>query len=219
MRAVVLADGLRLVVRDQGAGLPVLLLRAWGETRRTFNRLIELLPDGLRILAPDQQGVGESDKPGQGYSLQDAASDVVGLLDALDLRAAWVVGSSSGGYVAQQVATSHPDRLLGLVLVGAPRSLSGADPFSSIIEGFHDPGDSCGSGQPQPAVRSAGHDCARVPRRTGRRRTHDPAPCLARRPRPRGIRQPLPSTVERQIGIAVREWQAYGCHLRLRPIR
>ena len=134
-----LAGGLRLVVRDRGAGVPVLLLHAWGETHRAFDRLVELLPDGLRVLAPDQRGVGQSDKPSQGYRLQDAASDVAGLLDALDLPAAWVVGSSSGGYVGQQIAASHPDRLLGLVLVGAPRSLFGADPFGAILERFHDP--------------------------------------------------------------------------------
>jgi len=134
-----LAGGGRLVVRDQGAGAPVLLLHAWGETHRTFDRLAERLPDGLRVIAPDQRGVGESDKPSQGYRLQDAAADVAGLLDALDLPAAWVVGSSSGGYVAQQVAASHSDRLLGLVLVGAPRSLFGTDPFGAVLERFHDP--------------------------------------------------------------------------------
>ena len=97
-----LADGVRLVVRDQGAGAPVLLLHAWGETHRTFDRLVERFPDDLRVIAPDQRGVGRSDKPSQGYRLQDAASDVVGLLDALDLPVAWVVGSSSGGYVAHR---------------------------------------------------------------------------------------------------------------------
>jgi len=139
VKAVRLADGLRLFVRDRGTGTPVLLLHAWGETHRALDRLVELLPDGLRVLAPDQRGVGGSDKPGRGYRLEDAASDVIGLLDALDLPVAWVVGSSSGGYVAQQVAASHPDRLLGLVLVGAPRSLSGIDPLGAILEGFHDP--------------------------------------------------------------------------------
>jgi pimeloyl-ACP methyl ester carboxylesterase len=139
MRSVVLADGLRLVVRDRGTGIPVLLVHALGETHLAFDRLIELLPDGLRVLAPDQRGVGESDKPLEGYRLQDAASDMVGLLDALDVPAAWIVGSSSGGYVAQQIAVSHPDRLLGLVLVGAPRSLLDAGPLGAILESFHDP--------------------------------------------------------------------------------
>jgi rifampin ADP-ribosylating transferase len=139
MRVVTLADGLRLAVRDRGTGPPVLLLHAWGETHRAFDRLVELLPDRLRILVPDQRGVGRSDKPLQGYGIQDAAADMVGLLDVLDLPAAWVVGSSSGGYVAQQVAASHPERVLGLALVGSPRSLFGIDPLGAVLDGFHDP--------------------------------------------------------------------------------
>jgi rifampin ADP-ribosylating transferase len=64
---------------------------------------------------------------------------VVGLLDAFDIPAAWIVGTSSGGYVAQQLALDHPERLLGLVLIGAPRSLAGLDPFGEILEAFHHP--------------------------------------------------------------------------------
>lgn len=139
MRRVVLADGVGLAVQEQGAGTPVVMLHAWGETRRSFDRLVELLPADVRVLALDQRGVGDSDKPSVGYRLADAAADVVGLLDALDLPTAWLVGSSSGGYAAQRMALDHPERLLGLVLVGAPRSLAGLDPFGDILEDFHEP--------------------------------------------------------------------------------
>jgi pimeloyl-ACP methyl ester carboxylesterase len=136
---VVLADGVRLSVHEQGAGPPVVLLHAWGETHRSFDRLVELLPADLHVLVPDQRGVGESDKPTTGYRLEDAATDVVGMLDALGITAAWVVGTSSGGYVAQQLAVAHSERLLGMVLVGAPRSLARLDPFGDILQAFHDP--------------------------------------------------------------------------------
>jgi pimeloyl-ACP methyl ester carboxylesterase len=139
MRTVALPDGVRLVVWEQGAGTPVLLLHAWGETHRSFDRLVELLPANVRLLAVDQRGAGDSDRPATGYRLVDAAADVVGVLDALDIPAAWVVGTSSGGYVAQRLALDHPERVLGLVLVGAPRSLAGLDPFGEVLEAFHDP--------------------------------------------------------------------------------
>ena len=139
MRAVEVAGGLGLAVHERGAGVPVVLLHAWGETHRSFDRLVPLLPAEWRVVVPDQRGVGESDKPTVGYSLEDAAHDVAGMLDALDLPAVYLVGSSSGGYVAQQVAARFPDRLLGLVLVGAPRSLAGRDPFGQLLEAFHDP--------------------------------------------------------------------------------
>jgi len=136
---VVLADDVRLAVYERGAGPPVVLLHAWGETHRSFDRFLELLPAGLHVLVPDQRGSGDSDKPSTGYRLEDAAADVAGMLDALDISAAWVVGSSSGAYVAQQLAVAFPTRLFGLVLVGPPRSLAGRDPFGEILAEFHDP--------------------------------------------------------------------------------
>ena len=47
------------------------------------------------------------DKPADGYRLEDVATDVVGMLDLLDLPVALVVGSSSGGYVVQQLAVGR----------------------------------------------------------------------------------------------------------------
>ena len=141
MRRVALATGVELAVHEFGAGEPVLLLHAWGETHRVFDRLIPLLPHRLHVLMPDQRGVGESAKPGDGYAITDAAADIVALLDALGLATSWVVGTSSGGYVAQQVAIDHPGRVKGLVLIGAPSNLSGPPPaiFSKLLWSFHDP--------------------------------------------------------------------------------
>lgn len=120
---------------------PVLLLHSWGESHREFSRLLPLLPDTVRAVAPDQRGHGEADRPQEGYALQDLAADVVALLDALGLASAVLLGSSSGGYVAQQVALHHPHRVLGLVLVGSPRSLQGRPPFAEEVEGLSDPVD------------------------------------------------------------------------------
>lgn len=64
-----------------------------------------------------------ADKPAAGYSLADfAAADAVAFMDAVGVSAAVLVGSSSGGYVAQQVAVTSPHRVAGLVLAGSPRS-------------------------------------------------------------------------------------------------
>jgi rifampin ADP-ribosylating transferase len=87
----------------------------------------------------DQRGHGDSDKPADGYSLSDFAGDVTAFLDAMGLTSAVLVGSSSGGYVAQQVAISSPDRVRGLVLVGAPRSLHGRPAFADEVDQLTDP--------------------------------------------------------------------------------
>jgi len=58
-----------------------------------------------------------SGNPQPAYRLDDMADDAVGLLDALDIRKAHVVGASMGGFIAQLVAVNHPDRLLSLTSI------------------------------------------------------------------------------------------------------
>ncbi len=123
-------------------GSPVLLLlHAWAESRRSFARLAPLLPAHLRSVAVDLRGHGDADRPRGGYGLPRLAADVAAVLDALDLPAAVLVGASSGGYVAQQVAVDHPRRVAGLVLAGAPRDLRGVPPFAADVQRLRDPVD------------------------------------------------------------------------------
>lgn len=117
---------------------PVLLLHAWGESRGSFDRLIPLLT-GFRIYAPDLRGQGDADKPEGGYSLAEQAEDAAAILDALNVPRAFVVGSSSGGYVAQQLATMHPERVAALVLVGSPLSLQDRPGFTDEVNTLTDP--------------------------------------------------------------------------------
>jgi len=127
------------VSRGDPSDISVLFLHAWGESRGSFDRVIPLLPRTIRALAMDQRGHGDSDKPADGYSLTDFAGDVTAFLDAMGLPSAVLVGSSSGGYVAQQVAISSPERVRGLLLVGAPRSLRGRPPFADEVDRLTDP--------------------------------------------------------------------------------
>ncbi|SEF18925.1 alpha/beta fold hydrolase [Jiangella alba] len=140
---IALPTGAELAVHQHGdaGGEPVLLLHAWGETHRVFDRLVPLLPRSLRLVVPDQRGVGASTAPAGGYTLADAAADAVALLDALGLDTCWLAGTSSGGYVAQQVAVDHPGRVRGLVLIGAPSDLRGPVPaaLAGPLASLHDP--------------------------------------------------------------------------------
>jgi rifampin ADP-ribosylating transferase len=70
-----------------------------------------------------QRGHGDADRPAYGYGLGEFTADVAAFMDAVALEAAVIVGSSSGGYTAQRFAVDHPKRTLGIVLIGAPRSL------------------------------------------------------------------------------------------------
>ncbi len=146
VRTVSLSTGISVPCFVQGnleqtaddGGAPLLLLHAWGESWRSFDRLIAALPTFV-IVAPDLRGHGDADKPDSGYALSEIVGDVVALLDALGVIQAHVLGSSSGGYVAQQLAVTHPDLVASLTLVGAPLSLHGKPAFADELERLKDP--------------------------------------------------------------------------------
>ena len=79
---------------------------------------------GLRVIAFDNRDAGASSKLSESYVLDDMASDVVGILDALSISAAHVFGISLGGMIAQLVAVNFPERVNCLFSVmsssGAP---------------------------------------------------------------------------------------------------
>lgn len=140
-RRAELSTGLTLPYVSVGtsSATPVLLLHAWGESRRSFDRLLPLLPHTVRAMAIDQRGHGAADRPKGAYALADFADDVVAFMDAVGLPSAVLLGSSSGGYVAQQVAVTNPSRVTGLVLVGSPRTLRGRPSFADEVDQLSDP--------------------------------------------------------------------------------
>jgi pimeloyl-ACP methyl ester carboxylesterase len=139
-----LATGVRVPYGEHGDadGVPVVFLHPYADSHRFFELALPYLPAGIHAYLPTQRGHGDADKPPSGYSLDELSGDVAAFLDAVGVGQAVVVGHSSGGYVAQRFALDHPDRVLGLVLVGAPRSLHGRRaPFADAVEAMEDPVD------------------------------------------------------------------------------
>ncbi len=79
----------------------------------------EIAARGFHVIRFDNRDVGLSTKQesGEPYSLNDMVADATGLLDALGIEAAHVVGASMGGMIAQLVAIEHPDRTFTLTTV------------------------------------------------------------------------------------------------------
>jgi pimeloyl-ACP methyl ester carboxylesterase len=136
-----LSTGVCVAFVEQGdrSGPTLLLLHAWGESLRCFDRLTPMLPRSMHVLAMDQRGHGHADEPDDGYDIESLGMDVEAFMDALGLSSVVLVGSSSGGYVAQQVAVRSPGRAAGLVLIGSPPSLRGRPAFADEVDGLTDP--------------------------------------------------------------------------------
>ncbi|HEX7610647.1 MAG TPA: alpha/beta hydrolase, partial [Solirubrobacteraceae bacterium] len=104
--------GPRLSIVEAGTGPPVLALHGLGATKGSFITTVGALSDRYRVIAVDQPGFGDSDKPiGAAYDPRYFARSAVQLLDALEIERANVVGNSLGGRVALEVGMSHPDRV------------------------------------------------------------------------------------------------------------
>jgi pimeloyl-ACP methyl ester carboxylesterase len=131
------ANGIELEYDTFGdpSGPPLLLIAGLGMQMIGWDdEFCGLLADrGFHVIRFDNRDVGLSTRPETAYTLDDMAGDAVGLLDALGIRAAHVVGASMGGFIAQLVALDHPDRVLTLTsMISGP---NGEDQVPPTAEG------------------------------------------------------------------------------------
>ncbi len=121
VRRVVVGDA-ELHVEEEGAGIPLVLINGGpGGTHHYFHPWFGRAAAYARVIYYDQRGTGLSDfEPGaDGYSVEQAVADLDAVRGALGIDKWVMLGYSYGGFLAQYYTTIHPDRVAGLVLVGA----------------------------------------------------------------------------------------------------
>lgn len=132
-RLIATPSGVGINVRDLGEGPAVLFIHGWSLSGEVWDRQLRVVAEaGYRVIAMDQRGHGGSDAPLSGYSITDLTADAVGVLDALDVSSAIVVGWSLGGMVALRAAHDFPTRVDSVVMVasnGVAASRTEAFPF------------------------------------------------------------------------------------------
>ena len=100
-----------------GTGVPVLVLSGTGGDLRKKPTIMDSpLTGGFNVISYDQRGLGQSEKPSNGYTMGAYAEDAAALMDALELQSAHVLGLSFGGMVAQEFALAYPKRVKYLAL-------------------------------------------------------------------------------------------------------
>ena len=132
------ANGIKLHVAEAGAGPAVVLCHGWPETWYSWRHQLKALAEaGFRALAPDMRGYGRSDRPEaiESYTQLHIVGDMVGLLDALDLPQAVIIGHDWGAPAAWHSALMRPDRfraVAGLSVPYRPRGrISAIDAFKA----------------------------------------------------------------------------------------
>ena len=117
------AAGITTNYHDVGEGFPALFIHGSGpgvSAWANWRLVMPALSERLRVIAPDMAGFGFSERPaGIKYDLDTWVAQAIGLLDALGLEQADVVGNSFGGALALAMAIRHPQRVRRLVLMGS----------------------------------------------------------------------------------------------------
>lgn len=121
------AAGTRFGYTEYGSGDPLLFMHGYLGSSAIWAEVAPLLADTYRCVCIDARGVGGSDRPSDGYSVEQWAADVVAVADALGIDTFGYVGHSMGGLAGYQLALAAPHRLSALVGVcpapaGPPRA-------------------------------------------------------------------------------------------------
>lgn len=136
---------LRYAEHGKSSGVPLLLLPGLGDSWRSFEPVLDSLPDSIRAIALTLRGHGDSTRPATGYGFDDFATDVEAFMNATGMKSAVLVGHSASGFFVQRLAIDHPERALALVFIATPVTLRNhqglQEAWNSVISKLSDPVD------------------------------------------------------------------------------
>lgn len=121
----------------EGDGDVVVLLHGWPETWYCWRRVMPLLSDCHRVIAPDLRGLGDTEDPHEGYDKRSIARDVRRLLDELGVERYHLVGHDWGGVVAWSLAANWPAGIRSLSIVDVAIPGDGAPDISQGGRRWH----------------------------------------------------------------------------------
>ena len=110
-------NGVRLWVEDEGDGPALVFVHEFGGDHRSWRHQVDHFRDRFRCVTYSARGYPPSDVPEDedAYGQDIATADLLGLLDALKIERAHIIGLSMGAYTGLRFALAHPDRIMSLV--------------------------------------------------------------------------------------------------------
>lgn len=118
-------------------GVPVVFANSLGTDFRLWDKIMPLLPDGLRILRFDKRGHGLSSCPHGDYAMSELIEDTAQLMQALDIRDSLFVGLSIGGIIAQGLAAQHKDLVRAIVISNTAARIGTPQMWQERIDSLH----------------------------------------------------------------------------------
>lgn len=125
-------NGTTLHVRVGGSGPPVVLIHGYGDTGDMWVPLATALAGKHTVIVPDLRGMGLSAGATSGFTKKNQAEDIAGVMNALKIQRADIVGHDIGNMVAFAFAQNHQDRTTRLVIMDAP--VPGIGPWEEFLK-------------------------------------------------------------------------------------
>lgn len=112
MDKAIVGKGHSVFYRDEGSGVPVLLLHGFAEDGTVWEIVADRLSSECRLLIPDLPGSGQSPLPPEELSMETLADALKELLDREGIDRCVLIGHSMGGYIALAFTEQYPERVL-----------------------------------------------------------------------------------------------------------
>lgn len=131
------AGVLRYQVSGSPGGEPVVFINSLGTDQRLWGPQLHALTTRYRVVTYDARGQAGTSAPPAPYTIADLGTDVVMLLDHLELRHVHVVGISLGGLAALWLGIHRPDRVRSLLLANTAARIGSAEGWQERIDAVH----------------------------------------------------------------------------------
>ena len=113
------ANDLEIYYREEGNGIPLILLHGGMGTHNYWDPFIPHFSESFRVITPDSRGHGRTKNPDSGLNYRQMADDLAAFIQVLDLDRPIVFGFSDGGQTALELGMRYPASSRGLVVGGA----------------------------------------------------------------------------------------------------
>ncbi|API86053.1 alpha/beta fold hydrolase [Francisella uliginis] len=121
---------------EKGCGHPIILIGGFGADHKAWGEFANKLALDYKVIVFDNRGAGQTDCPDEPYSIAQMAKDVKSLCNYLDIEKAIVIGSSMGGFIAQQLVHDYPEICEKLVILNSATKTS--KHYSVFMQSFYE---------------------------------------------------------------------------------
>lgn len=112
-------NNINIYYESHGTGEPLILISGLGGDRTFWQASLDTLSEHFQVIIFDTRGIGRTDQPESPYSMAMFADDFAGLMTALDIPKAHILGFSMGGQIALQFALTFPDKVNKLIIAAS----------------------------------------------------------------------------------------------------